>query len=149
MRQPHDIGGAVSVAFITDQFSLQHLHYLRRNPHADFWLIERIGLDGRREPVGRLYLDRSEREWKAIDLCLLTKARGAGVGGVLIHAVQAAAVEAGADALTLYAKKTNHGARRLYTRIGFEAAPCPFPNPHPDVVGRPGRELVHVIQARR
>lgn len=114
-------------AFITDQFSLQHLHYLQRNPHADFWLIERIGLDGCREPIGRLYLDRSEREWRAIDLCLLTKARGAGIGGAAIRSIQKAAHETEADSVTLYVEKTNHGARRLYARLGFEEAPSPFP----------------------
>ncbi|PHY21114.1 GNAT family N-acetyltransferase [Caulobacter sp. BP25] len=114
-------------AFITDQFSLQHLHYVQRNPHADFWLIERIGLDGRHEPIGRLYLDRSEREWRAIDLCLLTKARSAGIGGAVIRSIQKAALETEADSVTLYVEKTNHGARRLYARLGFEEAPSPFP----------------------
>lgn len=115
-------------AFIKDQFRLQHLHYLQRSPAADFWLIERIDPDGRREAIGRLYLDRSDREWKAIDLSLLAKARGAGIGGALIQAVQTAAVEAGADALSLYVEKTNQGARRLYARLGFEAEPSAFPS---------------------
>ncbi len=114
-------------AFIADQFRLQHLHYLQNSPNADFWLIKRIGLNGCREPIGRLYLDRSEREWRAIDLSLLTKARGAGVGSALLRSIQKAAVGAGADALTLYVEKTNQGARRLYERLGFEEAPSPFP----------------------
>lgn len=115
-------------AFIKDQFSLQHLHYLQRNPTADFWVIERLDPDGRREAIGRLYLDRSDREWKAIDLSLLAKARGAGIGAALIQAIQTAAVEAGADALSLYVEKTNHGARRLYARRGFEEEPSAFPS---------------------
>lgn len=115
-------------AFIADQFSLQHLHYLQRNPKADFWLIERIGADGGREAIGRLYLDRSQPEWRAIDLSLLVKARGAGVGGALIQSIQAAAIQAGADAVTLYVEKTNHGARRLYTRSGFEETTSAFPS---------------------
>lgn len=115
-------------AFIKDQFRLQHLHYLQRNPTADFWVIERIDPDGRRETIGRLYLDRSDREWKAIDLSLLAKARGAGLGGALIRAIQTAAVEAGADALSLYVEKTNHGARRLYARLGFEEESSAFPS---------------------
>lgn len=115
-------------AFIKDQFSLQHLHYLQRSPAADFWLIERIEPGGRREAIGRLYLDRSDREWKAIDLSLLARARGAGVGGALIRAIQTAAVEASADALSLYVEKTNHGAQRLYARLGFEEEPSAFPS---------------------
>lgn len=115
-------------AFIQDQFSLQHLHYLQRNPTADFWLIERIGSGGRREAIGRLYLDRSQPEWRAIDLSLLVKARGAGVGGALIQSIQDAAIQAGADAVTLYVEKTNHGAQRLYGRFGFEEAPSSIPS---------------------
>lgn len=115
-------------AFIQDQFSLQHLHYLQRNPTADFWIIERIDPGGRREAIGRLYLDRSDREWRAIDLSLLAKARGKGVGGAVIQTIQKAAAEASAEAVTLYVEKTNHGAQRLYARSGFEATPSPFPS---------------------
>ncbi|WP_082769460.1 GNAT family N-acetyltransferase [Caulobacter sp. CCH9-E1] len=115
-------------AFIADQFSLQHLHYLQRNPNADFWLIERIGADGGKEAIGRLYLDRSQPEWRAIDLSLLVRARGAGVGGALIRSIQDAAIQAGADAVTLYVEKTNHGARALYARSGFEEETSAFPS---------------------
>lgn len=115
-------------AFIADQFSLQHQHYLQRNPNADFWLIERIGADGGKEAIGRLYLDRSQPEWRAIDLSLLVRARGAGVGGALIRSIQDAAIQAGANAVTLYVEKTNHGARALYARSGFEEETSAFPS---------------------
>lgn len=115
-------------AFITDQFSLQHLHYVQRNPHADFWLIERIGRDDDREPIGRLYLDRSQCEWRVIDLSLLIKARGAGIGGALIRSIQEAARKAKADSVTLYVEKTNDDARRLYARLDFEETSSPFPS---------------------
>ncbi|WP_010545314.1 GNAT family N-acetyltransferase [Sphingomonas elodea] len=106
-------------AFIAEQFHLQQTHYRQTRPHADYWLVEK----GPAAPIGRLSLDRSDTAWRILELLLLPRARGNGLGTALIHWVQAAARAAAADAVTLHVETGNHQALRLYARLGFVDAP--------------------------
>src|SRR5687768_9375430 len=61
--------------FLDEQFRLQHLHYLRQFPDADFLVIEHEGV-----VQGRYYLQRSAPEHLVIDICLMAGYRGRGLG---------------------------------------------------------------------
>jgi hypothetical protein len=60
-------------------------HFVRHFPAADYWLIEQIRV--RAPPgasaIGRLYLDRSAREWRLIDIMLMGAVQGPGLGSSL------------------------------------------------------------------
>ena len=104
-------------AFFDDQFRLQHRHFVRRFPRADFWIVCRDGIDG--APAGRLYLDRSVAEWRLVDILLAPEARNRGIGTALIRWAQAHAVRTGAAGIALHVALNNPRAHALYTRMGF------------------------------
>lgn len=118
-------------AFVADQFRLQHLHYVRHFPRADFWMIERAGA-----AIGRLTLDRSGQAWRLIDVALLPEARGGGTGTALLRWLQSAASAAGAKSIALQAAHDNEAAARLYRRLGFADAPSESVT-HQNLVWRP------------
>src|SRR5262245_55763809 len=66
-------------AFLDMQFNAQTRHYEQFYPDCQFLVIEREG-----EPIGRLYVDHSEREIRLIDIALLPEHRGQGIGGMLL-----------------------------------------------------------------
>lgn len=68
-------------------------------------------------PVGLLKVSRSGRDWKIIQIQLVAKLQGPGLGGKLLKQVITEAVTAGAS-LTLSVLKANP-ARLLYERLGF------------------------------
>lgn len=113
-------------AFIADQFRLQHDHYRRTNPGADYWVIERTTGSGASVPIGRLSLDRSCRDWHLIELSLLPGDRGCGRGTALIRWIQQAAEAAAAEGVGLHVARDNPGAIRLYARTGFGWMPSRF-----------------------
>jgi len=100
-------------AFLTQQFNAQHVEYRRNHPDADWLVILRAG-----EAIGRLYVDRTAREYNVIDIALLPARRGAGLGGAIMRDLmdEAAAVR---KPLTIYVEKFNP-ALRLYRRLGFQ-----------------------------
>ncbi len=69
------------------------------------------------EPAGRLWVARGERELRLVDVALLPRFRGSGLGTALVRALQAEASEAGLP-LRLSVARDNP-ARRLYARLGF------------------------------
>lgn len=99
-------------AFIKMQFAAQQLDYQTRCPAAQYDLIL---LDER--PIGRLYVDRRERELRILDLTLLPEYRGAGLGTPLIQALLDEAATAG-KTVTIYIEFFS-AARRLFERLGF------------------------------
>ncbi|WP_242140329.1 GNAT family protein [Sphingomonas sp. TREG-RG-20F-R18-01] len=113
-------------AFITDQFRLQHTHYLRAYSTADYWVVDRIEPDGAWVSIGRLSLDRSSRDWHLIELSLVAIERGRGRGTALIRWVQRAGAVASADSVGLHVARDNPGAIRLYARMGFRRVPSHF-----------------------
>lgn len=105
---------AAKQAFLDDQFALQHRHFVRHYPAAEFLLLQHAGV-----PIGRLYLLRQrDRDFHLVDIALLPAWRGQGIGAALIRCVQEQACIAG-RAVTLYVDQRNVAARRLYERLGF------------------------------
>lgn len=83
-------------------------------PHAEYWIVEDRG-----EPVGRVVLDTSSKEWRLVDIAIAPKARRQGVGGAVLRALQQRA--AGQQAhIGLAVARSNDGARRLYLAAGFQ-----------------------------
>ena len=56
--------------FLNQQFRAQHADYERNYSGADRLVVSLSG-----EPVGRLYLDRGDREYSVIDIALLPEYR--------------------------------------------------------------------------
>ncbi len=99
-------------AFLRSQFSLQTHHYRTYYPAAAFLIVQ---FDG--QPIGRLYVDHSERCIHLIDIALLPERRGAGIGGRLMRDVLSEA-ESEHKAVQIYVER-NNPALRLYERLGF------------------------------
>lgn len=101
-------------AFLADQFRRQHEHYVRNYVGADFLVIER---DDGNEKIGRLYVHRTPREIRLMDIALVASERGRGIGGALLAELMDEARATGAQ-ITLHVEP-NNPACRLYERLGF------------------------------
>lgn len=99
-------------AFVRQQFEAQHAWWTEHYPGASFDLVL---LDG--EPIGRLYVDRWEREIRIVDIALLPEHRGGGLGTRLLRRVFAEGDAAGKP-VSIHVEMFNP-ARRLYERLGF------------------------------
>ncbi|HEX8076968.1 MAG TPA: GNAT family N-acetyltransferase [Chthoniobacterales bacterium] len=99
--------------FCRSQFDAQSAYYAENYPGAAFQIIERDGW-----PVGRLYVDRWEKEIRIVDITLLPDARGTGIGTKLLADLQNEAGAVG-KALTIHVERFNR-ALGLYQRLGFE-----------------------------
>lgn len=99
--------------FLRMQFRAQREHYQRYYPGASFQVIE---IDGK--AAGRLYIERWESEIRVMDICLLPKFRGQGVGGQLLGEILEEGQRQG-KTVTIHVEQYNP-ARRLYDRLGFE-----------------------------
>lgn len=102
----------VKQGFLASQFQAQRHHYYNYIPNCAFWVIEERGA-----PVGRLYLERSATLLRIVDIALIPGRRGAGVGGRILQAIQAAAEAEGRGVGIMV---DIHGrAQGLYRRLGF------------------------------
>jgi len=99
--------------FCRSQFDAQSAYYAANYPGASFQIIERNGW-----PVGRLYVDRWEKEIRIVDITLLPEFRGSGVGTKLLRDLQAEAGSAG-KSLTIHVERFNR-ALGLYEKLGFK-----------------------------
>lgn len=99
-------------AFLQMQFEAQDAHYRQHYAAASFDVVEADG-----EPVGRLYVDRWPEEIRIVDIALLPRARGHGLGSQLLADLFRESAEAG-KAVSIHVEKENP-ARRLYDRLGF------------------------------
>src|ERR1041385_1697635 len=99
--------------FCRRQFDAQSAYYAENYPGASFQIIERDGW-----PVGRLYVDRWEKEIRIVDITLLTEFRGRGIGMKPLRDLQKEARAAG-KSLTPHVERFNR-ALTLYQRLGFE-----------------------------
>ena len=102
--------------FVQMQFEAQRRHYRVHYPSAEHSIILRDG-----QPVGRMWVHRSETEIRLLDIAVLPDHRRRGIGTHLIRNLQEEARTARA-ALRHSAEVDNPGARRLYERLGFTAA---------------------------
>jgi ribosomal protein S18 acetylase RimI-like enzyme len=102
-------------AFITMQFNAQGRQYVMSYPHAQNSIILLNGV-----PIGRLLLDRDEREFTLVDIALLPTHRGAGIGtGLIQDLLKEAAAEGKPVKLNVW---HSNPAKKLYQRMGFSAA---------------------------
>ncbi|MGJ3648712.1 GNAT family N-acetyltransferase [Sphingomonas sp. GlSt437] len=110
-------------AVMTEQFDLQHRHYLQHFPRADYWIIERAGNAGAK-PIGRYYLNRHGTLWRALDLGFLPGKRG--FGAALLNWTKTLAAAAGADGFDFHVAHDNSRAHALYLKLGFEDVDAPL-----------------------
>jgi GNAT superfamily N-acetyltransferase len=99
-------------AFVKMQFDAQDAHYRAHYEGATYEVIEVDGV-----PAGRLYLHRTPKEIRLMDIALLPSFRGAGIGTRLLAGLIAEAKGSGVP-LTIHVEISNP-ARRLYERLGF------------------------------
>jgi len=99
-------------ALIAMQFNAQSQQYLISYPNAEHSIILR-----HEEPVGRLLVDRGDREFTLVDIALLPAHRRAGIGSHLIRELLVEARSA-RKPVRLSVWHSNP-ARRLYERLGF------------------------------
>ncbi len=100
--------------FLQMQFAAQHHHYQEHFADARFDLIL---LDD--EPAGRLYVQQRPDEVRIIDIALLIKHRGQGLGTQLMQDILAQGQERGVP-VRIHVEK-NNPALRLYHRLGFQS----------------------------
>jgi len=102
-------------AFLRMQFDAQRTHYLRYYPNASFQIIEHQS-----RPIGRLYVDRWEKEIRIMDIALLPEFCGQGIGSRLIQTILDEGQQSG-KVVSIHVEQFNP-ARRLYLRLGFQLA---------------------------
>jgi ribosomal protein S18 acetylase RimI-like enzyme len=103
-------------AFLRWQFENQHRHYLQYYPDCELLVIEKDSV-GRREPIGRLYVDRWADQIRLVDIALLPEHRGAGLGRAILEELLAEGERRGLP-VTIHVEY-NNPALRLYRRLGF------------------------------
>ncbi len=99
-------------AFIGMQFEAQHSFYHEQFPNAEFQLIL---LD--KEPIGRLYIDKREDEFRIIDIALLKEYRNKGIGSTLLKDILSRSSLASLP-VRIHVEQFNP-ALTLYNRLGF------------------------------
>jgi ribosomal protein S18 acetylase RimI-like enzyme len=99
-------------AFLRMQFDAQRAHYRTHYLKAEYFVIQRNGVD-----IGRIIVERSQDPLILMDIALLPEYRGMGIGTTLIKDLMAEAAGKG-WALTLHVEFFNP-ALALYTRLGF------------------------------
>lgn len=102
-------------AFLRMQFEAQHAHYQQHYTGADFLVVMRGEV-----PVGRLYLRRSARELRIVDIALLPEHRGTGLGRALLEELLQESAAAGRK-VSIHVERMNR-ALGLYRRLGFRVA---------------------------
>lgn len=98
--------------FLRMQFDLQDKHYRSYYPGADFQVIVCGG-----EAVGRLYVHRTLREIRIMDIALLKAWRRQGIAAALLRDLIRESEEKQAP-LTLHVE-FNNPVREYYARLGF------------------------------
>jgi RimJ/RimL family protein N-acetyltransferase len=99
-------------AFLRFQFDAQDSHYRSQYPDASFQII--LNQD---EPVGRLYVSRSESGIKIIDITIMPAHRNAGIGTSLLRELLAEAGNA-AKVVSIWVEQFNP-SQALFRRLGF------------------------------
>ena len=100
------------VGFCQMQFNAQHTYYQEHYADAEFLIIETGDCQ-----VGRLYIERWEKEFRIIDIALLSIHRQQGIGSSILRAIQMLAQQESLG-VTIHVEHYN-SALRLYHRLGF------------------------------
>jgi ribosomal protein S18 acetylase RimI-like enzyme len=103
---------AQKAAFLEGQFHLQHMHYQKHYPDADWLVTMRAGQD-----IGRLYVEHWPTQHRIIDIAFLPEHRGKGYGDALLRDLMDEAAACGKD-VSIHVEKQNP-AMRWYQRLGF------------------------------
>ncbi len=103
---------ADKVAFLDMQFGAQKKHYEERYPDCAFRIVVVDGV-----AAGRLYVDRTASDITVLDIALLPRYRGRGIGSALLEAILEEG-RASQRTVSLHVEQYNP-ARRLYERMGF------------------------------
>ncbi len=98
--------------FLDDQFSLQHRHFAAQFAASDFCVVERDN-----QPIGRYYVSRDD-PMCIVDVCLVARARGAGIGTALIAETLDHAQRINRF-VVLHVLRDNVRAAKLYRQLGF------------------------------
>jgi GNAT superfamily N-acetyltransferase len=93
------------------QYKAQTQSYNAQYPNAEHSIIELNG-----EKIGRLLVNRKEKNTLLVDIAILHNFRGHGFGSFLLERLKA---ESEIIGLSVY--KTNFGAIKLYEKLGFAA----------------------------
>lgn len=99
-------------AFLRMQFAAQHDHYRRKYPNASYDIIYLHDTG-----VGRIYVARLEDEIRIVDITLLPRHRGNGVGTQLITELMAEA-NTKQRPLRIYVETFNPSLK-LFEKLGF------------------------------
>jgi len=99
--------------FIRTQSEAQRRHYT-----TNFSPSEHMIVLCEEQPIGRIWVYRDANEIRLLDIAILAPYRGKGIGTCLIRRFQKEAQTANLP-LRHSVELQNHGARRLYERIGF------------------------------
>jgi GNAT superfamily N-acetyltransferase len=100
-------------AFVKMQFDAQQQHYQSHFPSAAHEVIERAS-----QPIGRLYVLRTDEFIRILDITLLPEFRSAGLGTPLIKDLMDEAAAA-AKPLRINVESFNPSLR-LFERLGFK-----------------------------
>lgn len=100
-------------AFVKWQFEMQRREYNARFPDADYHVIE---IDG--QPVGRIWIGRSNDEIRLLDIALLPDFQNRGAGTLLVNYLIDEARSTG-KRLRHMVFVLNDNAARFYERLGF------------------------------
>lgn len=99
-------------AFFKMQFQLQKQAYRLQFPGADCYVVKLNNT-----PVGRMIIYRDETESRLVDISLLAKFRGQGIGIILLEKLKVEIPDG--KPFNLRVSKTNLSAKRFYERLGF------------------------------
>jgi ribosomal protein S18 acetylase RimI-like enzyme len=99
-------------AFLAMQARAQDKHYREHFPDADYLIIMVDGQD-----AGRLYLARTAAEIRIVDIALLPRFRGRGLGQRIVRDIQTEAAERDRP-VRIHVEK-NNPALRMYQRLNF------------------------------
>lgn len=95
------------------QFRAQSHSYSTQYPNAYYFVVEKHG-----EKIGRATLDFSDDDVHLVDLALVQKARGKGIGKAVIRGIMSCAEKIGAP-MRLAVFHNNVQAKAIYTNLGF------------------------------
>jgi GNAT superfamily N-acetyltransferase len=99
-------------AFLRMQFDAQHSHYLAQFPEASYEIILQEA-----EPIGRVYVDRTEADIRVMDITILPTYRRGGIGTSLIRELLAEGART-AKAVSIWVEYFNPSLT-LFERLGF------------------------------
>jgi ribosomal protein S18 acetylase RimI-like enzyme len=105
-------GEAEKIAFLTQQFAAQRMHYAKAYAAAEFLIIEAQG-----QAAGRIAIYRGVRDIRVVDIGLLPPYRSRGYGSAILKCLFLEGTASG-RAVSVHVEVFNP-AQRLYQRLGF------------------------------